>query len=68
MAAINGSAMAHPFPGSFNDPSKHQQVAFWFFFHSNKVPFQIYQYLEALKKDELGWRKSADNIITNNIR
>lgn len=52
MTAINGTASSHQFPGSFSDPSKHAQ---------------IYEYLEALKKDEQGWKKSADNIVTNNL-
>ena len=26
------------------------------------------QYVEALKKDEYGWKKCIDNMITNNMR
>ncbi|VDM67116.1 unnamed protein product [Strongylus vulgaris] len=29
--------------------------------------FQLYHYLEALKTDENGWRKSTDNIVANNL-
>ena len=30
--------------------------------------FQMMQYVEALKKDEYGWKKCIDNMITNNMR
>ncbi|GMR47934.1 hypothetical protein PMAYCL1PPCAC_18129 [Pristionchus mayeri] len=29
---------------------------------------QIYEYVEALKGDESGWRKSIENIVTNDLR
>ncbi|GMT24380.1 hypothetical protein PFISCL1PPCAC_15677 [Pristionchus fissidentatus] len=29
---------------------------------------QIYEYLEALKTDESGWRKSIENVVTNDLR
>uniref|UniRef100_A0A1I7XDB1 Exportin-T n=1 Tax=Heterorhabditis bacteriophora TaxID=37862 RepID=A0A1I7XDB1_HETBA len=52
MTAVNGTVSTTQFGGSITDPTKHAQ---------------LYQYLEALKTDENGWRKSTDNIITNNL-
>ncbi|CAI4227430.1 unnamed protein product [Auanema sp. JU1783] len=51
MTAINGNISSHDFT-AITDPSKQAQV---------------YQYLEALKNDEFGWKKSAENIVTNNL-
>ncbi|KAL6740200.1 hypothetical protein Aduo_013580 [Ancylostoma duodenale] len=54
MTAVNSALNGNPFgaPGSINDPSKQAQ---------------LYHYLEALKTDENGWRKSTDNIVANNL-
>uniref|UniRef100_A0A7I4YH90 Exportin-T n=1 Tax=Haemonchus contortus TaxID=6289 RepID=A0A7I4YH90_HAECO len=54
MTAVNSSLNGNPFgaPGSINDPARQAQ---------------LYHYLETLKTDENGWRKSTDNIIANNL-
>ena len=65
MTAINGGGAGH-FPGSFNDPSKLQQVTSVFYLFIFFI--QVYQFLEDLKKDQLGWKKSADNIVGNNTK
>ncbi|WKY05146.1 hypothetical protein Q1695_005846 [Nippostrongylus brasiliensis] len=54
MTAVNSSLNGNPFapPGSINDPARQAQ---------------LYHYLETLKTDENGWRKSSDIIIANNL-
>ncbi|KAE9419010.1 hypothetical protein Angca_005139 [Angiostrongylus cantonensis] len=54
MTAINSAVNGNPFAaaGSLNDPTKQAQ---------------LYHYLQALKVDENGWRKSTDTIMANNL-